>query len=306
MNPLMAVAVEPGPPHAAALLPAHHHNQQQQQQGQGQHGHAHHQGPGESGAEALRALLGRYDLVVAVGGGPAGAGLPLEQVAALDGAARRLGVGLFAGAGRGPSAWVFVDLGGEGEGGAGYSYTLKGETERRSLTYASFGAALGAGLGGIDKRTHPLYLVLRACWQFEQELGRPPAGAADVPAVRAAFDAIAAAAPAGAAAVTALLPVDLLESFVIDGAAPSAAAADGAAAAAASAAAGGLSAAAEESPAEEQEEPQGELAPVCAVVGGVVANNVLRALSAVNAPLRNFFFYSYLVRDGLGVEECFV
>ncbi|KAG2437472.1 hypothetical protein HXX76_006122 [Chlamydomonas incerta] len=290
MNPLMAVAVEPGPPHAAALLPAHH-----------KHHGAH--PPGESEAAALRALLGRYDLVVAAGGGPAGAGLPLEQVAALDGAARRLGVGVFAGAARGPSAWVFVDLG--GEGGEGFGYTLKGETERRSLQYASFGGAMGAGLGAVNKRTHPLYLVLRACWHFEKEHSRPPAGAADIPAVRAAFDAIAAATPAGAAgAAASLLPADLLEAFVVDGAAPSAAASAGAAAAAASSAAAGLED--EAAAAGGLEEPQGELAPVCAVVGGVVANNVLRALSAVNPPLRNFFFYSYLVRDGLGVEECFV
>ena len=143
-----------------------------------------------------------------------------------------------------------------------------------------------------------------ACWQFEEEHGRPPAGAADAPAVRAAFDRLTAATPAAPP-----LPADLLEAFVIDGAAPSAAAAAGADVAAASAAAAGLeqdAAAAAAAAGSEQEEPQGELAPVCAVVGGVVANNVLRALSAANPPLRNFFFYSYLVRDGLGLEECFM
>ncbi|PNW79267.1 hypothetical protein CHLRE_09g408550v5 [Chlamydomonas reinhardtii] len=292
MNPLMAVAVEPGPPHAAALLPAQHPHHTR-------HGHSH---PGESEAEALRALLSRYDLVVAVGGGAAGGGLALEQVAALDGAARALGVGVFAGAARGPSSWVFVDLGGECE--QGFGYTPKGETEQRWLRYASFRSALTGGLGGVHRRTHPLYLVLRACWQFEEEHGRPPAGAADAPAVRAAFDRLTAATPAAPP-----LPADLLEAFVIDGAAPSAAAAAGADVAAASAAAAGLeqdAAAAAAAAGSEQEEPQGELAPVCAVVGGVVANNVLRALSAANPPLRNFFFYSYLVRDGLGLEECFM
>ena len=44
-----------------------------------------------------------------------------------------------------------------------------------------------------------------------------------------------------------------------------------------------------------------ELAPVCAVGGGVVANNVIRALSHSGAPLHNLFFYCLL--DGRGVVE---
>ena len=48
------------------------------------------------------------------------------QVAALDGAARALGVGVFAGAARGPSSWVFVDLGGECEQGFGYTPKVGG------------------------------------------------------------------------------------------------------------------------------------------------------------------------------------
>lgn len=44
-----------------------------------------------------------------------------------------------------------------------------------------------------------------------------------------------------------------------------------------------------------------ELAPICAVVGGVVANNVIRAVSHVNEPLYNLFLYG--VHDGMGLVE---
>ncbi len=44
-----------------------------------------------------------------------------------------------------------------------------------------------------------------------------------------------------------------------------------------------------------------ELAPVASVVGGVVANHVIRAVSAVNPPLKNLFFYSLF--DNMGVVE---
>ena len=41
--------------------------------------------------------------------------------------------------------------------------------------------------------------------------------------------------------------------------------------------------------------------PTAAVVGGVVANAIVRAISKVGAPLRNFFFYS--PADGQGMVE---
>jgi hypothetical protein len=44
-----------------------------------------------------------------------------------------------------------------------------------------------------------------------------------------------------------------------------------------------------------------EFAPVCAVTGGVIANNVVRAVSKSGAPLSNFFYYSLM--DGKGVVE---
>lgn len=44
-----------------------------------------------------------------------------------------------------------------------------------------------------------------------------------------------------------------------------------------------------------------EFAPVCAVLGGVVANNVVLAVSHSGAPLKNLFFYSLV--DGRGTVE---
>lgn len=67
----------------------------------------------------LRALLGRYDCVVACG-------LPLMQVAALSDVCRDLGRQLFAGAVHGVSSYVFADL------GASHVYTkqVKGVRDR--------------------------------------------------------------------------------------------------------------------------------------------------------------------------------
>ena len=41
-----------------------------------------------------------------------------------------------------------------------------------------------------------------------------------------------------------------------------------------------------------------ELAPVAAVVGGVVANHVIRAVSGVNAPIKNLFFFTLFDNKG--------
>ncbi|GMH38448.1 hypothetical protein BSKO_06332 [Bryopsis sp. KO-2023] len=46
----------------------------------------------------------------------------------------------------------------------------------------------------------------------------------------------------------------------------------------------------------------GELPPVSAVIGGVLANEIVKAIGGNSEPLRNFFFYSIL--DGKGVAEC--
>lgn len=48
-----------------------------------------------------------------------------------------------------------------------------------------------------------------------------------------------------------------------------------------------------------------ELAPVAAVVGGVVANHVIRAISCVGAPINNCFLYTLfdVSHGGVGTEE---
>ena len=42
-----------------------------------------------------------------------------------------------------------------------------------------------------------------------------------------------------------------------------------------------------------------ELAPVAAVVGGVVANHVIRAVSGVGEPIRNLVFFSRFDNNGI-------
>lgn len=44
-----------------------------------------------------------------------------------------------------------------------------------------------------------------------------------------------------------------------------------------------------------------EFAPVCAVLGGVIANNIVMAVSASGSPLNNLFYYTLF--DGKGVVE---
>lgn len=49
-----------------------------------------------------------------------------------------------------------------------------------------------------------------------------------------------------------------------------------------------------------------DLAPVAAVVGGVVANHVIRAVSGVGAPINNCFLYTLfadVANGGAGSEE---
>ncbi len=45
-----------------------------------------------------------------------------------------------------------------------------------------------------------------------------------------------------------------------------------------------------------------ELAPVASVVGGIVANHVIRAVSGVNPPIKNLFFFSLFDNSGI-VED---
>jgi len=43
----------------------------------------------------------------------------------------------------------------------------------------------------------------------------------------------------------------------------------------------------------------GELSPVCAIVGGIVAQEIIKAVSHKDQPLNNYFFYSGLEYSGL-------
>lgn len=45
----------------------------------------------------------------------------------------------------------------------------------------------------------------------------------------------------------------------------------------------------------------GELSPVCAIVGGVVAQEIIKAISNKDAPHNNYFFYNPL--ESCGVVE---
>ncbi len=132
----------------------------------------------------------------------------------------------------------------------------------------------------------PDLLPPAACWAFEQQHGRPPS----CPADEAALCSLAADLCSAAKQQPSVLPQDLLLDFARDQQHLLASSPTQEAAGSCDAAHGSA---------------LGELPPVCAVVGGVVANNVLRAVSHVNAPLRNVFLYSLGCRDGLGVEECF-
>ena len=44
-----------------------------------------------------------------------------------------------------------------------------------------------------------------------------------------------------------------------------------------------------------------EFAPACAVMGGIIANNAIKAISSTGEPTRNFVMYS--VADGTGAVE---
>ena len=47
----------------------------------------------------------------------------------------------------------------------------------------------------------------------------------------------------------------------------------------------------------------GQVSPVCAIVGGEIAAEVIKAVSQKDAPHNNFFFFSTL-EDGAGIVQC--
>ena len=42
----------------------------------------------------------------------------------------------------------------------------------------------------------------------------------------------------------------------------------------------------------------GEISPICAIVGGVLAQDVIRAISAKDTPIRNFFLFDGILCNG--------
>jgi hypothetical protein len=47
-----------------------------------------------------------------------------------------------------------------------------------------------------------------------------------------------------------------------------------------------------------------ELPPVCAIVGGILGQELIKAMSCKGEPLKNFFFFD--ASDGKGIIECVV
>ena len=45
----------------------------------------------------------------------------------------------------------------------------------------------------------------------------------------------------------------------------------------------------------------GEVSPVCAIVGGVISQEIIKAVSHKDLPFNNFFFFSTI--DGSGIVE---
>lgn len=112
---------------------------------------------GEGGGSGV---LGEQDLVIATG-------LTLQQVCQLDASCRSAGVKFMAAAAAGPAGWFFLDL-------QQHTYTPKeSKCGPISVPYNSFESALTVPPAQLTLSTHPMYHVLQACLQTEQQLQRP-------------------------------------------------------------------------------------------------------------------------------------
>lgn len=178
--------------------------------------------------------------------------LALQQ--RLNAKCRELGIKFLSGCIRGALGFLFLDL-------QTHSFSTEsqgaGQASQAELQYVPLSEALSVPYAKLKPRTHPLYPVLQAEAEFEQEHGRV-AGSADVAAVSSI---LAGRASAAVKTVDAQVQASL-EEFV------------------------------------GQEE---EVAPVAAVLGGVLANEVVKVAGGHRAPVRNLMFFSLL--DGHGVVE---
>ena len=110
-----------------------------------------------------------------------------------------------------------------------------------------------------------MYPVMRVAYEWEKKNGRAP-GPGDLAGLQALASSLVQAEAGGKAGVHNTPRADLLETWVCLAGASS------------------------------------ELAPVASVVGGLVANNVIRAISGVNCPIKNMLFFSVFDNHGM-VED---
>ena len=178
-----------------------------------------------------------------------------DQMHKLEAGARAMGKQLFCCMLRGPNSFTFVSLG-------KHTYTEKSKDgikgEPIVIDYPSLAAALSAPLCKLNKKTHPLYLIVRSADRLEKVKGRVLVPE-DLPELKAL------AAKMVSEEGSAFSPrEDLLEEWLCSGG-----------------------------------EDHLALAPSSAILGGIVANHVIRAVSLVSAPINNFFFYSLFNNDGI-------
>ncbi|CAL8465328.1 g4863 [Coccomyxa elongata] len=197
---------------------------------------------------------------------------PFSTLLQYDAACRQLGVAFFMAASCGSTSFFFANL-------HSHEYspldTPAGEVPSKGVSaFPSLASALSQPWKTMRARyTHKLVYVLRVCADFESHAGRFPA-AADLPALQERARELAADARVAASADPAsappprdlitedVMPADILEEYVTGTV---------------------------------------ELPPVNAVLGGVLANEVLKAVSHKGEPVNNFFFFS--LGDNVGLVE---
>jgi len=194
--------------------------------------------------------------------------------------ARAAGAKIFAGAVRGYAADFVADL------GAAFEHVVETnasseptKTTTKTATFVSLRAAmssswsdLGAGREGGTRRVNRLAAAATACAAFEKARGKPPSGKADLAAMIAQIPALE--------LQNGLKPGWMKPEALVEYT-------------------GGLS---DASDAEVDAEcVVAESPAVAAVAGGVLAQEMLRAVTKVGEPVRNAFFFS--AADGQGTVE---
>ncbi|GAX81801.1 hypothetical protein CEUSTIGMA_g9229.t1 [Chlamydomonas eustigma] len=133
--------------------------------------------------------------------------------------------------------------------------------ESKTLIYSNLEGAMSCPVAKLNKRTHPLYLVSRAVYHFEL-LNKRSATSMDLPSLQEIAAKLFKSDEVPPNAMYCKANLDLLEAWASH---------------------------------------EGVLAPVAAILGGVVANHVIRAVSFEGPPIKNMFYFSLF--DNLGVVE---